>query len=266
MPIEWLLYPLLGLVAGLLAGLLGVGGGLVLVAALVLVLPAQGVPPQAVMHVALASSLASVIITSLASTRAHLRRGSVVWPSAAWLAPGLVLGAWLGSGLATRLPGDSLRVFVVGYCVLAALQLLLGLPRAAPADGAAAPRGPVLAAAGVAIGVVSALVGIGGGSMTVPLLIFLGLAPVRAVGTSSACGVVIGLAAAAGYASQARVTGMPAGSLGYVYLPAAIGISLTSAWMAPRGAALAHRISPLALRRVFALFLLAMAGVLMWHR
>jgi len=265
MPIEWLLYPLLGLVAGLLAGLLGVGGGLVLVAALVLVLPSQGVPAAAVMHVALASSLASVIITSLASARAHLRRGSVAWPSAAWLAPGLVIGAWLGSGLATRLAGADLRLFVVGYCVVAALQLLLGMPRAQAAE-AAAPRGPLLAAAGMAIGVVSALVGIGGGSMTVPLLIVLGLAPVRAVGTSSACGVVIGLAAAAGYAAHATVTGMPAGSVGYVYLPAAIGISLTSAWMAPRGAALAHRISPLALRRVFALFLLAMAAVLAWHR
>ena len=99
--------------------------------------------------------------------------------------------------------------------------------------------------------------------MTVPLLVFLGLAPVRAVGTSSACGVAIGLAAAAGYALQSRVPGMPPGSFGYVYLPAAIGISLTSAWMAPRGAALAHSISPRALRRVFAAFLLAMAMVLL---
>ena len=103
MPIEWLLYPLLGMVAGLLAGLLGVGGGLVLVAALVLVLPGQGVPPSAAMHAALATSLASVIITSLASTRAHWKRGSVSWPSVAWLVPGLLPGAWLGSVLATRM-------------------------------------------------------------------------------------------------------------------------------------------------------------------
>jgi uncharacterized protein len=260
MPIEWLLYPVLGLVAGLLAGLLGVGGGLVLVAALALLLPSQGVPADSAMHAALATSLASVIITALASARAHWQRGSVALASAAWLAPGLVLGAWLGSAIAARLPGDSLRLFVVGYCVLAALQLLVGMPRA-KADGSA-PRGALLALAGVGIGVVSALVGIGGGSMTVPLLIFLGLAPVRAVGTSSACGVVIGLAAAAGYATQSDVAGMPPGSIGYVFLPAAVGISLTSAWMAPRGAALAHRISPLALQRVFALFLLVMAGVL----
>jgi hypothetical protein len=261
MPIEWLLYPALGLAAGLLAGLLGVGGGLVLVAALVLFLPTQGVPASAAMHAALATSLASVVITSLASARAHAARGSVAWPSVRWLAPGLLLGGWLGSALATRLPGDSLKLFVVGYCVVAAVQLLVGMPRA-HADDARAPRGPWLALAGVAIGGVSALVGIGGGSMTVPLLVFLGLAPVRAVGSSSACGVAIGLAAAAGYATHAPAADMPAGSLGYVYLPAAIGISLTSAWMAPRGAALAHRIGGVALRRVFALFLLAMAATL----
>ena len=264
MPIEWLLYPVLGLAAGLLAGLLGVGGGLVLVAALVLLLPGQGVPRDAAMHAALATSLASVVVTSLASVRAHARRGSVAWDSAAWLVPGLLAGAWLGSLVATRLAGASLRAFVVGYCVLAALQLLFGMPRArAEGTGDVGPRGVGLVAAGVGIGVISALVGIGGGSMTVPLLVFLGLAPVRAVGTSSACGVAIGLAAAAGYALQSRVPGMPPGSFGYVYLPAAIGISLTSAWMAPRGAALAHSISPRALRRVFAAFLLAMAMVLL---
>ena len=262
MPIEWLLYPLLGMVAGLLAGLLGVGGGLVLVAALVLVLPGQGVPPSAAMHAALATSLASVIITSLASTRAHWKRGSVSWPSVAWLVPGLLPGAWLGSVLATRMSGGSLRWFVVAYCVVAALQLLFGLPRA-HGDGRTAPRGPGLSAAGVGIGAVSSLVGIGGGSMTVPLLVYLGQPPVRAVATSSACGVAIGLSAAAGYALLAGAVGMPPASLGYVFLPAAIGISLTSAWMAPRGAALAHRISPLALRRVFAAFLLAMALVLL---
>lgn len=262
MPIEWLLYPLLGLAAGLLAGLLGVGGGLVLVAGLVFLLPAQGVPAEATMHAALGTSLASVIITSIASTRAHARRGSVLWPSAAWLVPGLLAGGWLGSLLATRMAGDSLRLFVVGYCALSALQLLWG-KTSAKVGADAVPRGAFLSAAGVFIGAVSALVGIGGGSMTVPLLIWRGVAPVRAVGTSAACGIAIGLSAAAGFALHSKVSGMPAASLGFIYLPAAIGISLTSAWMAPRGAALAHRISPLALRRVFAAFLLLMAALLL---
>lgn len=262
MPIEWLLYPLLGLLAGLLAGLLGVGGGLVLVAGLVFLLPAQGVPAEAAMHAALGTSLASVIITSIASTRAHARRGSVLWPSAAWLIPGLLLGAWLGSVLATRLPGESLRLFVVAYCALSALQLLWGKARVR-SNADSPPTGALLSLAGAAIGAVSALVGIGGGSMTVPLLIWRGVAPVRAVGTSAACGIAIGLAAALGFATHAQVAGMPAASVGYVYLPAAIGISLGSAWMAPHGAALAHGISPIALRRVFAAFLLLMAALLL---
>ena len=106
MPLEWLLYPLLGIVAGLLAGLLGIGGGLVLVVALVWLLPSQGVPVESAMHAALATSLASIVITAAASARAHHRRGSVAWPTAAWLLPGLLVGAWLGSRLATHLDGD----------------------------------------------------------------------------------------------------------------------------------------------------------------
>jgi hypothetical protein len=258
MPIEWLMYPALGVVAGLLAGLLGVGGGLVLVAALAWLLPTQGVPAAAAMHAALATSLASIVITATASASSHHRRGSVLWPTVAWLLPGILLGGWLGSGLATRISGDSLRWLVAGYCLLAALQLAMGWPRARPML-AESPRGPGLSLAGIAIGAVSALVGIGGGSMTVPLLVWRGVAPVRAVGTSSACGVGIGLAAALGYATRAAVPGMPPGSWGYVALPAALGIAATSLLAAPYGARLAHRLSGVTLKRVFAGFLLLVA-------
>lgn len=263
MPIEWLLYPLLGVLAGLLAGLLGVGGGLVLVAALALLLPAQGVPAAIAMQAALATSLASVIVTAAASAQAHARRGAVLWRSVAWLLPGLLLGAWLGGRFATGLDGAVLRVFVIGYCVLAALQLLLDLPRGRRATAVdAQAEGPWLTAVGMLIGAVSALVGIGGGSMTVPVLVWRGVVPVKAVATSSACGVVIGLSAAASYATAPGASGMPAGSFGYVFVPAAIGIVLTSLPMAPVGARLAHRIDGLLLKRIFAAFLLAMATLL----
>jgi uncharacterized membrane protein YfcA len=263
MPIEWLLYPALGVLAGLMAGLLGVGGGLILVGALALLLPAQGVPPAIAMQAALATSLASVIATAAASALAHARRGAVLWPSVAWLLPGLVVGAWLGGRFATGLDGELLRMFVISYCVMAAVQLAFDLPRAS-ASGAtsAAPGGAGLSAAGTVIGAVSAVVGIGGGSMTVPVLVWRGVAPVKAVATSSACGVVIGLSAAASYATAPGAIGMPAGSIGYVFLPAAIGIVLTSLPMAPVGARLAHRIAPQTLKRIFAGFLLAMAALL----
>ena len=258
----WLLYPLLGVVAGTLAGLLGVGGGLVLVAALAWLLPLRGVPHEFAMQAALATSLASIVLTAFSSATAHARRGGVLWPTVRTLLPGLLIGGWLGSLLATHLPGNVLRWGVAIYCFLAGTQLLFGKPRSRAGVAADAPRDMVIGAAGFGIGALSALVGIGGGSMTVPLLIWRGVAPVRAVGTSSACGVAIGLASAAGYALHGPVGGLPQGSLGFVYLPAAIGIALASVVTAPLGARLAHRLSGHALQRVFALFLFAVGAAL----
>lgn len=254
-----LMFLLLGAVAGVLAGLLGVGGGLVLVAALAWLLPSVGVPKDAAMHAALASSLASIVLTAAASARAHHGRGSVLWPTVAWMVPGLLLGGWLGSGVAVRIDGDLLRWIVAGYCLLAAAQLTFGTPRAGGASPAAAPRGAGMTAAGVGIGAVSAVVGIGGGSMTVPLLVWRGVAPVRAVGTSSACGVAIGLASAVGYALHAPHGALPQFAVGYVYLPAAIGVAAASVLAAPYGMRLAHRLDGQTLKRVFAGFLVAVA-------
>ncbi|WP_290783647.1 sulfite exporter TauE/SafE family protein [Arenimonas sp.] len=264
MSLAWAVYLALGAVAGVLAGMLGIGGGLVLVAALVWLLPSQGVPAQYAVHVALATALASIVLTGLSSARAHHRRGSVLWATAAWLVPGMLLGGWLGSLVATRLDGDWLRAFIAVYCYLAAVQLGLDWPRARP-ERPDAPVGPGYTAAGGFVGALSALVGIGGGSMTVPLLVWRGVRPVRAVGTSSACGVAIALASAAGYAAHGPAAGvLPAGSWGYVFLPAAIGIAIASVLTAPLGTTIAHRISGLALRRLFAGFLLLVGTSLWW--
>lgn len=258
------MFPLLGAVAGVLAGLLGVGGGLVLVAALAWLLPSYGVPQEAAMHAALASSLASIVLTAASSAYAHHGRGSVLWPTVKWMVPGLLLGGWLGSGIAVKLDDQVLRWVVAGYCFLAAAQLLFGKTRVG-AQGVLAPppTGPLMTAAGTGIGAVSAVVGIGGGSMTVPLLVWRGIAPVRAVGTSSACGVAIGLASAVGYAMHAPAGALPEYAIGYVYLPAAIGVAVASVLAAPYGMRLAHRISGLALKRVFALFLITVAVTLL---
>ena len=250
----WLMYLALGACAGLLAGLLGVGGGLVIVAALAWLLPLQGVPTEQVMQVALATSLASIVLTGLSSARAHARRGSVLWPSVWTLVPGLLAGGIAGAVFASALASDTLRWCVAGVCLLAGSQLAFGTPRAAQ-QRSDAPRSPGLAAAGLGIGGLSAVVGIGGGSMTVPLLVWLGVPPVRAVGTSSACGVAIALASASSYAWLSPPAPGLAGSIGYVYLPAALGIAAASVTMAPLGTRLAHRLSGPALKRVFAAFL-----------
>lgn len=256
------IFPLLGVVAGVLAGLLGIGGGLILVAALVWLLPLYGVAPDLAMHAALASAMASIVFTAASSAYAHHRRGSVLWPTVAWMAPGLVLGGWIGSLLAVALDGDLLKWGVVGYCLLAAVQMAFGRTRTG-GDLAPPPAGPGMSAAGIGIGAVSAVVGIGGGSMTVPLLVWRGVAAVRAVGTSSACGVVIGIGSAAGYALNAPPGALPAHAIGYVYLPAAIGVAVTSVLAAPLGSRLAHAIGGPALRRVFAVFLVVVAGSLL---
>ena len=251
-------YLLMGALAGFLAGLLGIGGGLILVAALVWVLPMQGVPEAALMHVALATSLASIVFTGLSSARAHWRRGSILWRSGLRLIPGVVLGGLLGGRLAAQLDGDWLRYGVALFCLSAALQLLFG--RTPQNANGIEPLSPWLWPAGLLIGVLSALVGIGGGSMTVPLLIALGAAPVRAVGTSAACGVLIGLASALSYGWNAPADlAMPDGAFGYVYLPAALMIAAASVFAAPQGAALAHRLPAQRLKQVFAGLLLLVA-------
>lgn len=260
------LFLALGAVAGVLAGLLGVGGGLVLVAALAWLLPGLGIPEETAMHAALATSLASIVLTAAASARAHARRGSVLWPTVRWMVPGLLLGGWLGSAGAVRIDGDVLRYLVAGYCLIAAAQLQFGAVRAADVGMSTAPAGPAMAAAGVGIGAISAVVGIGGGSMTVPLLVWRGIAPVRAVGTSSACGVAIGLSSALGYALHAPPGALPEHAIGYVYLPAAAAVAVASVLAAPVGMKLAHRLPGGTLKRVFALFLVAVAaGLLLGH-
>ena len=248
----------------MLAGLLGIGGGLVLVAALAWLLPQQGVPADAAMHAALASSMASIVLTAASSAYAHHQRGSVLWPTVAWMMPGVVLGGWLGSRFAIGLEGGVLRWCVAIYCGIAAAQLLYARSQV-DGDAAYVPRGAGYTLAGGGIGAMSALVGIGGGSMTVPLLVWRGVAPVRAVGTSSACGIFIGLGSAIGYALQAPAAALPlAGSVGYVYLPAAMGVAVTSVLAAPYGSRLAHAISGLALKRVFAVFLLLVGAGFAW--
>jgi len=245
----------LGAIAGVLAGLLGVGGGLVLVAALAWLLPGMGIPKDAAMHAALASSLASIVLTAAASARAHAKRGSVLWPTVAWMVPGLLVGGWFGSALAVHIDDGALRWIVAGYCFLAAAQLIFGGTRAVGDTQVPAPRGAPMTAAGVGIGAMSAVVGIGGGSMTVPLLVWRGVVPVRAVGTSSACGVAIGLASAVGYALHAPAGALPHHAVGYVYLPAAIGVAAASVFAAPYGTRLAHYLRGDTLKRVFAGFL-----------
>lgn len=246
---------LVGACTGVLAGLLGIGGGLVIVPALLYLL-AGHVPPQHLMHVALATSLACIIFSGAASTAAHHRRSSVEWPVFRALAPGVALGTLLGSLLAALLPTDALKLVFVVFVAYAGAQLLLDL---APPPARTLPGRPALYGIGAAIGGISSLVGIGGGTMTVPFLVACNRGMRQAVGTSAAVGLPIALAGTLGYAIAGwNAAGLPPYALGYVYLPAMAGITAASMLTAPLGARLAHVLPVAWLKKLFALLLYAL--------
>lgn len=256
-----LIYAMTGAAAGVLAGLFGVGGGLIMVPALALVLPHQGVGPAVVMQVAIGTSLAVISATSVSSMLAHHRRGGVLWPAFRLIAPGLALGAVIGALTAHRLPGAVLQRIVGVGALLVAVQMFLDLR---PRHARTLPGATGLFGAGAVIGALSSLIGIGGGSLTVPFLSWRGVEMRQAVGTAAACGVPIAWAGAAGFAVAGwDVAGLPEFSLGYVSLGGFAGLAIASVLTAPLGARLAHHLPPRALKRGFAALLLFVGASLL---
>jgi uncharacterized membrane protein YfcA len=256
------IFLLTGAVAGMLAGLFGVGGGLIMVPALAWILPLQGYTDSVVMQVSIGTSLAVIAITSLSSTLAHHRRGGVLWPVLARFAPGLVAGALAGAFIADQLTGHTLKTIVGTGALLVSIQMLLNLTPKVPREKIV-PGSIELAAAGGAIGLLSSLIGIGGGSLTVPYMALRGITMREAVGTAAACGIPIAWAGTLGFmlTGPQQVT-LPGWNIGYVSLTAFFGIAFASAATAPLGAKLAHKLPPLMLKRLFAL-LLALIGLKM---
>jgi len=244
-----------GLLAGTAAGLLGVGGGLVVVPALTFLFTAWGLTPGLAVHSAVGTSLATIVVTGTASVRAHHRHGAVLWPRVRRLGPAVAVGAVGGALLAHHMPGAGLRAAVGLFELLVAVRMAFANFK--PATG---PERPDAALWGLPIGAVSALVGIGGGTLTVPYLAARGVPLHRAVGTGAALGVPIALAGgiALVFAGWTQ-TGLPAPRLGYVHLPAFATVAVASALSAPWGARLAHKLPADRLRRVFAVVLVIAA-------
>lgn len=248
-----LLFLLTGALTGILSGLLGIGGGLVIVPILLLLLDHNHFPPEHLMHVALGTSLATIIFTSLASARAHHGHGNVDWRIVASLAPGIVAGTLAGAWLAAHLHTDSLKIVFVLFVFYIGTQLLLDFK---PAPSRTLPGSAATFLTGGGIGIMSSLVGIGGGTMTVPFLVWCNHPMRRAVGTSAAVGFPIALAGTVGYAINGMdVAGLPPYSLGFVYLPAVAGIVASSMFTAPLGAKLAQVLPVPLLKKFFALLL-----------
>lgn len=249
-------YVLLGVLSGLLGGALGLGGGVVIVPGLLLVFHLRGLTGN-MAQLAVATSLATIIVTSVGAVRAHHQRGSLRWPLVFRLSGGIVVGAFAGAFIADWLSGPRLTQLFGVFAVLVAVQMMTSNWRKVPAGlPERVPGTPVLVAAGGGIGLVSSLFGIGGGSLTVPFMNACRVRMQEAVAVSSACGLPIALAGCVGFIIAGWDNPhLPPGSLGYVYLPAAVGIGIASYPMARVGAGLAHRLPAATLKRIFAVVL-----------
>lgn len=242
-----------GAAAGVLAGLFGVGGGLIVVPALALVLPGLGTAPQVVMQSAIGTSLAVVGLTAISSTRSHHARGGVAWPLFRGLVPGILVGGLGGAVIAHHASTALLRLCVGIGALVISIQMLADI---APKATRKLPGPIALGIVGVVIGTLSSLIGIGGGSLTVPYLVFHNVDMKRAVGTSAAVGIPIAWAGAIGFAwNGAGVSGLPSLSVGYIDVVAFLCIAVMSVLTAPLGAKLAHGLPPKRLKQAFAGFL-----------
>ena len=253
----------LGLVTGFLAGLLGIGGGMLIGPFMTLIMSGQGVGADLAVKMAIATSMATIMFTSISSVRAHHRRGAVRWDIVRRLAPGIVLGGALASvGVFSLLKGTSLAIFFAVFVGFSATQMYLD-KKPKPSRQMPGWRGQL--AAGGVIGFLSGLVGAGGGFISVPFMVAHNVVILNAVATSAALGFPIALANTVGYVvSGSALPGLPAWSLGYVWLPALAVIASCSVFTAPLGARVAHRMPVAKLKKVFAFVLYGLAAYMLW--
>lgn len=268
MPLAFVLeLMLLGFCTGGFAGMLGLGGGMLLVPFLTFMFSYQHFPPELVVHMAIATSLTTIVFTASSSVRMHHKLGSVQWSTVRWLGLGAAIGTFIGAHVASHLHASWLALFFAGFVGLSALRMLHGAAREPRhAVERHRPSTAWVLAAGGGIGAISSVLGAGGGFMTVPFLRWSGVPMRTAVGTSAATGLLIAVGGLIGYVSAGLgARGLPPYSLGYVYVPALLACSITSVIAAPLGASLTHRMPVHQLQRVFSLLLLALAGYMLLH-
>jgi uncharacterized membrane protein YfcA len=249
---------LIGTITGFVAGLLGLGGGMIMVPFVTMILSARGFPPEYTVKMAVATSLATICFTSLSSVRAHHARGAVLWPVVRLLAPGILVGSLAGAQLAVALPGRMLGILFGIFVAFSATQMFLDRK---PAPGRTLPGPAATLSVGAGIGLLSALVGAGGAFVSVPFMTWCNIRIHDAVGTSSALGFPIAIAGTAGYIWAGQgLPQMPPGAVGYLYLPGLVCIAAASMVLAPVGARTAHRMDIRPLKKVFAVVLYCLSA------
>lgn len=258
---------LLGSVVGFLAGLLGIGGGLILVPALSsLLLNFEVLPLEQVVIAAIATSLASILFTSTSSAIAHHKNGNVPWNLAPWIMTGVALGALISGFMAALLPENIVRLVFAVCAVLIAFKMLYSSTKNDSSTERQLPSKGVLTIFTTITGGLSAMIGIGGGALLVPLLTFFSLDMKKAIGCASVCGIVIALFGSIGYISSGSSQfALKDGFAGFVYLPALLGIVCTSWFTAPLGAKATQYLPVSTIKKIFAALLLAMAANMTLH-
>ncbi|MCR4667665.1 MAG: sulfite exporter TauE/SafE family protein [Desulfovibrio sp.] len=258
-----LVYLCCGAVAGILAGLLGVGGGIVIVPMLLAIFPTQGIPDALCQHLALGTSLASIVITSISSSRAHHKRGAVHWDIVKNITPGILIGTFAGSLIAAHMPILFLKLFFICFLFVVAVKMIA---RYQPKASRNMPGFIGTSSAGGIIGLVSSFVGIGGGTLSVPFMTFCNVPMHEAVGTSAAIGFPIALAGTLGYIIGGMNTpDLPPGTFGYIHIWALVGLATASFCTAPLGARLSHSLPTARLKLFFAIFLLFVAAKMLYN-
>ena len=253
---------LLGSVVGFFAGLLGIGGGLIIVPVLVYLLPLLGISSEVALPMALATSLASIIFTSSSATRAHHKNGNIPWHIAKQLVFTVAIGGVLGAIIAGSLSLNALTNLFASAVFMLAIYMFLSIR---VERSVALPNHAMLATIGLLSGIIASLMGIAGGAILVPILMYCSLTMRQAIGVATVCGIVVAFFGALGYIFIAPAQAiLPQWSLGYIYLPALLGIVLTSSLCAPIGVKVAARLPVSHLKKGFAVFLMLVAIKMMF--
>lgn len=253
----------LGSVAGFLSGLLGIGGGLIIVPALVYLLPLLNISADLVMPIALATSLSSIVLTSSSAAYAHHRNSNIPWlltrQLMLWVSVGAVLGAFVAGILSTKILTN---VFSGAVLVLASYMLFsirISKTRIMPTL-------PIMRVVGLLTGIISSLMGISGAAILIPAFNYFGINVRHAIGIATVCGSMVALFGSIGYiVAGLNKNDLPPWSLGYVYLPALLGIILTSTLLAPLGVKVAGKLPVSTLKKIFAAFLILVSIKMLWH-
>lgn len=239
---------------GVLAGMLGIGGGLIIVPALLYILTAfLSVPLELAMPMAIATSLSTIVLTGYSSARAHFKLGHVKFEIVSYCAMGIALGAIAGPQIATSIDVNQLKSIFAILVLLIAAQMIFVKPKKSEKPISI----PLLLLIGFVTGIISSFMGIGGGALMVPALVWFRIDIKQAIGCAAFCGLIIALFGTVSFIHAGwQLTDLPKGAFGYVYLPAALGIVITSVFTARLGAKISHRLNTQRLKQIFAVFLL----------